>query len=106
MNYQDKLDELTSMISNIQVGIEVDDNDINELNNIFHNSFIEPFFLAKKSILRLNHSFNKKLSNQGVNGFCCRKITNNSLNYNSNFKDQITVLQTNIKIVHRYRFKH
>jgi hypothetical protein len=29
MNYQDKLDELTSMISNIQVGIEVDDNDIN-----------------------------------------------------------------------------
>jgi hypothetical protein len=36
MNYQDKLDELTSMISNIQVGIEVDDNDITlELNNIF-----------------------------------------------------------------------
>jgi hypothetical protein len=47
MNYQDKLDELTSMISNIQVGIEVDDNDITlGLNNI-HNSFIEPFFLQR-----------------------------------------------------------
>jgi hypothetical protein len=33
MNYQDKLDELTSMISNIQVGIEVDDITL-ELNNI------------------------------------------------------------------------
>jgi hypothetical protein len=102
MNYQDKLDELTSMISNIQVGIEVDDNDITlELNNIFHNSFIEPFFLAKKSILRLNHSFNKKLSNQGGKWlFVAEKITNNSSDLidNSNFKDQITVLQTNIKI--------
>ncbi|CAI2766140.1 hypothetical protein [Flavobacterium collinsii] len=102
-NFKRELDKLTTKISEIQVGIEIVENEPKtlELTDIFINSFIEPFNFAKKSIQRLSHSFNKKLLNEGGKWlFTAEKAMYNpiDLKNTSHLKEQIQILQKNIKI--------
>ncbi|WP_369013368.1 hypothetical protein [Flavobacterium anhuiense] len=101
-NYNNEFEKLTTKISNIQVGIEVEGNeDVTlKLNDIFHSSFIEPFNFAKKSIQGLIHSFNKNLLNEGGKWLFSIEKTINSLalKNTSHLKEQILILHINIKI--------
>ena len=103
-DFKEKLDELFSSISNIQSSIEIEENEeVNlELTSIFVENFMIPYNLINRSMDRLLHTVNKKITNQSGRWLFSAEKSHN--NFHNNFqlsgqiKELLTITLKNIRV--------